>query len=427
MKIKFYFFSILLILLFRTIILNAAQIVADVKPENSEVLINGIKQGETPFISDNLSSGNYTVRIIKDGYEPLEMNINLAENETKEIDKQYLNKKSATVQTKPEIASFNNNNNWPQPPPEIKKDEPDFFKIILTILILLIVILIILFIAILRKKTQGTQYDNNNNTGNIGNYKVLDKFPGGMGTVYKCCLPNDSKKLFAIKKINENHIGDSKFLERFIREMNIGMQLQHPNIVRIIEKKEEKGIPYIIMEFVEGINLRQYIDKFHPLPVSFAVKTIINLCEAIDFAHSKDIIHRDIKPENIIVDKNGQVKLFDFGIALARSMSRITDDAGRFFSRYNMFPDEQAENVSDIYSLGTVFYELITKHRFFENETNITAILSKHKTAARPRMKEFVPNIDDRIENVYLKMVEINPADRYSTKKVIEELKKIKL
>src|SRR5690606_22099289 len=148
------------------------------------------------------------------------------------------------------------------------------------------------------------------------------------------------------------------------REAQAASSLSHPNIVSIYDVGEEDHVLYMVMEYVDGMTLKEYIQHFSPIPVSEAVDIMKQIASAISHAHENDIVHRDIKPQNILINKNGQVKVTDFGIAMALSATSLTQTNSILGSVHYLSPEQarggQATKKSDIYSIGIVFFELLT-------------------------------------------------------------------
>jgi serine/threonine protein kinase len=189
---------------------------------------------------------------------------------------------------------------------------------------------------------------------------------GGMGAVYQARQPA-LDRLVALKILPPQAGGGTGFAERFNREARALARLNHPNIVGVYEFGQVNGLPFFIMEFVDGLNLRQ-LEHAGKLSPREALQIVPQICEALQFAHDEGIVHRDIKPENILVDKKGRVKIADFGIAKILGPERdvtITETKGAIGTPHYMAP-EQLENPAsvdhraDIFSLGVVFYEMLT-------------------------------------------------------------------
>ncbi len=190
---------------------------------------------------------------------------------------------------------------------------------------------------------------------------------GGMGAVFKVRQPR-LKRLVALKILLPEKQGDPQFVERFEREAGALASLNHPNIVTVYDSGKTSGLYYLLMEFVPGLTLRQVLLQRRLTPAE-ALILVPQICEALQYAHERDIVHRDIKPENILIDSGGQVKITDFGIAKLLNPEpenfSLTSAQHVVGTLHYMAP-EQIENPklvdrrADIYSLGVVFYEMLT-------------------------------------------------------------------
>ncbi|WP_120667903.1 Stk1 family PASTA domain-containing Ser/Thr kinase [Caldibacillus debilis] len=253
-------------------------------------------------------------------------------------------------------------------------------------------------------------------------YKILKLIGGGgMANVY---LARDMilERDVAIKILRLDYANDEQFIRRFHREAQSATSLSHPNIVNIYDVGEEDDIYYIVMEYVEGETLKEYIKHRHPLPVETAVDIMKQLAAAVRHAHQNNIIHRDIKPQNILIDKQGNVKITDFGIATALTATTITDTNSVLGSVHYISPEQikgsQATKKSDIYSLGIVMFELLTGKLPYSGETAV-AIALKHLQEDLPSPRRLNPSIPQSVENIVLKATAKDPLYRYAN---IEEL-----
>ena len=190
-------------------------------------------------------------------------------------------------------------------------------------------------------------------------YEILEKIgTGGMSDVYKAKC-HKLNRYVAVKVLKQEFSENTNFVSKFRVEAQAAASLTHPNIVNVYDVGEENGIYYIVMELVEGITLKKYIEKKARLSVKEAVSIAIQACMGIEAAHKNHIIHRDIKPQNIIISKEGKVKVTDFGIAKAATSNTITSNV---MGSVHYLPPEQAAGKgstikSDIYSLGILFYD----------------------------------------------------------------------
>ncbi|MFK9092378.1 Stk1 family PASTA domain-containing Ser/Thr kinase [Bacillus salipaludis] len=257
-----------------------------------------------------------------------------------------------------------------------------------------------------------------------GRYKILDMIGGGgMANVY---LAHDMilDRDVAVKMLRLDFANDDEFIRRFHREAQSATSLAHPNIVNIYDVGEENDLYYIVMEFVDGQTLKQYIQQNSPLRVEDSIGIMRQLTSAISHAHQNHIIHRDIKPHNILVDHDGNVKITDFGIAMALSATSITQTNSVLGSVHYLSPEQarggMANRKSDIYSLGIVMFELLTGRLPFSGESAVSIAL-KHLQSETPSVRRWNPNIPQSVENIVLKATAKDPFHRYSSVEEMEE------
>lgn len=249
-------------------------------------------------------------------------------------------------------------------------------------------------------------------------YKVLKVIGGGgMANVY---LARDMilDRDVAIKVLRLDFANDESFIKRFHREAQSATSIAHPNIVSIYDVGEQEDIYYIVMEYVPGQTLKQYIQQKAPIPVEKAVDIMIQITSAIAHAHQFGIIHRDLKPQNILIDDNGMVKVTDFGIAVALSSTTITQTNSVLGSVHYLSPEQArgglANKKSDIYSLGIVLFELLTGRVPFSGESAVSIAL-KHLQTETPSPKRWNPSIPQSVENVVLKATAKDSFYRYDS------------
>ena len=260
----------------------------------------------------------------------------------------------------------------------------------------------------------------------IGNrYEILEKIgTGGMSDVYKAKC-HKLNRFVAVKVLKQEFSENENFVSKFRIEAQAAAGLMHPNIVNVYDVGEENNIYYIVMELVEGITLKKYIEKKARLSYKEAVSIAIQVSMGIEVAHNNHIIHRDIKPQNIIISKDGKVKVTDFGIAKAATSNTITSNV---MGSVHYTSPEQArggysDEKSDIYSLGITMFEMLTGRVPFNGETTV-AIAIKHIQEELPSPKEFVPEIPSCVEAIVLKCCQKSPDRRYQNmQEVIADLK----
>lgn len=246
-------------------------------------------------------------------------------------------------------------------------------------------------------------------------YEILGKIgAGGMSIVYK---GKDQKlnRNVAIKVLKSEYREDANFVRKFREEAQAAACLAHPNIVNVYDVGEEMGIHYIVMELVEGITLKNYIERKGKLTIKEATSIAIQVSMGLEVAHNNEIVHRDIKPQNIMISKDGKVKVMDFGIAKAASSETIASNA---MGSVHYTSPEQARGgysdaKSDIYSLGIVMYEMVTGRVPFDGETTV-AVAVKHLQEEMVSPKTFCPELPVSLEHIIFKCTEKIAARRYA-------------
>ncbi|MBR3762526.1 MAG: Stk1 family PASTA domain-containing Ser/Thr kinase [Lachnospiraceae bacterium] len=256
-------------------------------------------------------------------------------------------------------------------------------------------------------------------------YEVIEKIgTGGMSDVYKA-KDHKLNRYVAVKVLKQEFSENANFVSKFIVEAQAAAGLMHPNIVNVYDVGEEAGIHYIIMELVEGITLKKYIEKKARLSFKEAVSIAIQVSMGIEAAHNNHIIHRDIKPQNIIISKEGKVKVTDFGIAKAATSNTVTSNV---MGSVHYTSPEQArggysDEKSDVYSLGITLFEMLTGRVPFDGETTV-AIAIKHIQEPMPSPRDYISEIPVSVEQIVLKCCQ-KPVDRryQSMAALIEDLK----
>lgn len=256
-------------------------------------------------------------------------------------------------------------------------------------------------------------------------YEILEKIgTGGMSDVYKAKC-HKLNRFVAIKVLKQEFSENANFVTKFRVEAQAAAGLMHPNIVNVYDVGEENGIYYIVMELVEGITLKKYIEKKARLSVKEAVSIAIQVSMGIEAAHNNHIIHRDIKPQNIIISKEGKVKVTDFGIAKAATSNTITSNV---MGSVHYTSPEQArggysDEKSDIYSLGITLFEMLTGRVPFNGETTV-AIAIKHIQEPIPSPRDYVSEIPVSVEQIVFKCCQKSPDRRYqSMAELVADLK----
>ena len=250
----------------------------------------------------------------------------------------------------------------------------------------------------------------------VDRYEILSKVGvGGMADVYKA-KDHILGRVVAIKVLKHEFSEDVNFVTKFRTEAQSAAALEHPNIVNIYDVGSENGMHFIVMEYVEGITLKTYIEKKGQLSFKEATSIAIQVARGIEAAHNKNITHRDIKPQNIIISTEGKVKVTDFGIAKAISSNTLSSDA---MGSVHYVSPEQARNGfidgrSDIYSLGIVMYEMVTGRVPFDGETTV-AVAIQHLQEEMVEPSAFAPDLPISYEKIVLKNTQKSPERRYQS------------
>ena len=255
-------------------------------------------------------------------------------------------------------------------------------------------------------------------------YEVIKSIgEGGMANVY---LGYDTilDRNVAIKVLRGDLANDEKFVRRFQREALSASSLAHPNIVEMYDVGEDDGTYYIVMEYVDGKTLKQLLKKRGTLTLSEAIDIMSQLTDGMAHAHDSYIIHRDLKPQNIMIKDDGQIKITDFGIAMALNSTQLTQ-TNSVMGSVHYLPPEQASGKgctikSDIYSMGIIFYELLSGSLPFKGD-NAVEIALKHMREPLPSLREDNPSIPQSIENIIKRATAKNPKNRYDSARSMHE------
>lgn len=266
----------------------------------------------------------------------------------------------------------------------------------------------------------------NNGTFIANRYEIVGQVgTGGMSDVYKA-KDHALGRYVAIKVLKSEFSEDTNFVSKFRTEAQSAAVLEHPNIVNIYDVGSENGIHYIVMEYVEGITLKTYIEKKGQLTYKEALSIAIQVGRGIQAAHAKNIVHRDIKPQNIIISTDGKVKVTDFGIARAVSENTIHSDV---MGSVHYASPEQARNGyvsnrSDIYSLGIVMYEMVTGRVPFDGDSTVAVAIQHLQDEMDPPSK-YAPNLPISLEKIIQKCTQKSPDRRYdSMESILIDLRK---
>lgn len=246
-------------------------------------------------------------------------------------------------------------------------------------------------------------------------YEILDRIgSGGMADVYK---GKDHKlnRYVAIKVLKSDFRSDETFIKKFLSEAQAAAGLMHPNVVNVYDVGQDRGVYYMVMELVEGITLKEYIEKKGRLSAKETISISIQMVTGIQAAHNQHIIHRDIKPQNIIISKDGKVKVTDFGIARATTSSNTISTSVMGSVHYTS-PEQARGGVvdekSDIYSAGISMYEMVTGHVPFDGESTVTVAIKHLQEEIISPIVE-VPDTPKSLEKIILKCTQKSPMYRY--------------
>lgn len=255
-------------------------------------------------------------------------------------------------------------------------------------------------------------------------YQIIKSIgEGGMANVY---LAYDTilDRNVAVKVLRGDLATDEKFVRRFQREALSASSLSHPNIVEVYDVGEDNGQYYIVMEYIEGCQLKQLLKKRGRLTLSEVIDIMLQITDGLSVAHDAYIIHRDIKPQNIMILDSGLVKITDFGIAMAMNSTQLTQ-TNSVMGSVHYLPPEQANGKgstlqSDIYSMGILMYELLTGELPYKGD-NAVEIALKHLKEKIPSVREKIPEIPQSVENIIIKATAKNPKNRYTDARSMNE------
>jgi eukaryotic-like serine/threonine-protein kinase len=252
-----------------------------------------------------------------------------------------------------------------------------------------------------------------------GRYELQDLAgTGGMSSVYRA---RDSvlERTVAIKILHEHFSDDPEYVERFRREARALAQLNHPNIVTVIDRGEFEGRQFIVFEHVDGETLKSLIDREGPLPVDQALSLVHQIARGLAFAHEHGVVHRDVKPHNVLIDEGGVAKVTDFGVARSVDPADGLTETGALLGTSEYIAPEQAngqrvDERSDQYSLGTVLYELLAGEPPFSGD-NFMAVAMRHIQEPVPSVREARPDVSPRLDAIVARSMAKRPEDRFPT------------
>ena len=260
----------------------------------------------------------------------------------------------------------------------------------------------------------------------IDHYEIIRLLGhGGMNRVYLAKDVLNSQQV-VLKFPNDDLLGNVAVFERYKREAEAGTRLNHPHIQRLLNVNEDRCEHYLVVEYIQGRTLREVLEEHapNPLPPEEATRIIIQLCEALAYAHKHGVFHRDIKPENIMILESGDIKIIDFGVALLEGARRVTwrGLSGTVGTPDYMAPEqlrgERGTASSDIYAVGAVFFEMLTGRPPFVGE-NVFAVMNQHVSQDPPSILQFNPSLSPALATVVMRTIRRDPDKRY---KSIDEL-----
>lgn len=270
---------------------------------------------------------------------------------------------------------------------------------------------------------------------NIGKYNLIEYLgEGGLAKVFKGYHP-DLQRFAAIKILHAEYLNDEKFVTRFKKEAQNLAKLRHPNIVQVYDSSITSSFPYLVMEYIEGKTLKQFIQEYNRtqtrVPITYTLRIIYSLGLALSFAHRNNIIHRDVKPSNVILENSGRVVLTDFGLAKFQGQTESKDSKAIEGTPAYISPEQAlgrgAQQRSDQYSLGLVFFEMLTGRRPYSADDALDMSL-RHVTNDIPSPQEFYPEIPDEVAEIVLRATRKNPNERYpAISDLLKDLIKVRI
>ncbi len=247
---------------------------------------------------------------------------------------------------------------------------------------------------------------------------------GGMSSVLRARDLQLDRRV-AVKILHERYVEDSEYVERFRREARAVAQLSHPNIVTVIDRGNDDGRQYIVFEYVDGENLKELVQRTGRLPVRGALELAVAVADGLAFAHDRGLVHRDVKPQNVLLSREGEVKVTDFGIARSLHVEHGVTQTGTVLGTGEYLAPEQASGdpvspATDVYSLGVVLWELLAGDVPFAGE-NFVAVALRHINEPLPSLREERPDVSPRLEAAVDRALAKDPARRFSSMAALAE------
>ena len=249
-----------------------------------------------------------------------------------------------------------------------------------------------------------------------GRYQIIEELgKGGVGKVYKA-LDTEIKEKVALKLIKPEIAADKKTIERFRNELKFARKIRHKNVCQMYDLNRKGETHYITMEYVPGEDLKSFMKRSKQLSIPTAVSLTKQVCEGLAEAHQLGVVHRDMKPQNIMIDREGNAHIMDFGIARMMSASELTEEGAVIGTPDYMSPEQvdgkEADQRADLYSLGVIVYEMVTGQVPFKGDSAMSVAL-KHKTEAPPSPRELNAQVPESLSRLILKCVEKDKEQRY--------------
>ncbi len=239
---------------------------------------------------------------------------------------------------------------------------------------------------------------------------------GGMSDVFRA-RDNQLDRRVAIKILHERYAGDPEYLARFRTEARSVARLSHPNIVTVIDRGDDDGRQYIVFEHVDGENLKELVRRSGRLPVRRAIELALQVADGLAFAHQEGLVHRDVKPQNVLLSREGEVKVTDFGIARSLEVEHGVTQTGTVLGTGEYLAPEQASGkpispATDVYSLGVVLWEMLAGEVPFSGE-NFVAVALRHVNEPVPSLREIRPDVSPRLAAAVERALAKDPAHRF--------------
>src|SRR5437899_7896255 len=249
-------------------------------------------------------------------------------------------------------------------------------------------------------------------------YEILQLLgQGGMGAVYKA-RDKELDRVVALKLIRSEFAKNPEILRRFKQELILARQVTHKNVIRIYDLGQADGIKFITMDFVEGRDLRQLLVEKGKFPPEQAARIMLQICRALEAAHTEGVIHRDLKPQNIMLDSGGRVYVMDFGIARSAYLPGMTQTGALIGTPEYMSPEqargEKLDERSDIFSLGVIFYEILTGKLPYPSDTPLATLWKRMQEPVTPPSK-LEPSLPPSINETVVRALEIEPEQRFAS------------